>query len=103
MTYAISGMYAVAMHDLLKRMQILMIARYAMKDKDQGQPRVARAAQRSFLRVSNIPQMVVPPLRYEEGVSHGYLVESGITVLVKEVRSAVEEIAGPLKIGILIR
>ena len=50
-----------------------------MREKETGQAGVPERAKRAFLKMSNVPKMVVAPLKPEEGVAHGYLVEQGLS------------------------
>jgi len=98
-TYAVAGMYALAMHDLLKRMQLHVLQHHSNAHRESRTTiaAVPDKAQVAFLKMSSVPPMVVAPLQPDKHVVHGFLAEQGLAALVSEVRSAVDRASYPLK------
>jgi len=97
-TYAVSGMYAMAMHDLVKRMQMTIVAHYngrGLEAKDGK--KVSVSAQRTFFQLTNINKTAEASASVGSAPL-GHLAHSGLPCLVKEVRQAVEEVVGPEKL-----
>lgn len=95
-TYAVAGIYVVSLHDLVKRMQIAILAHHQSQTSGgQSLRRVPLASQRAFLQLTNVPSTSTTG---SSSAASGHLVGVGLDQLVKEVRQAVERVVGPVKI-----
>jgi len=107
-TYAVSAVYLVAMHDLMKRMQTgIVFRRNLSKDPQQKLALNAKGAD-EFMKLVHVPAALAgsqdtAAVTKPSSQPSSFLLkggeEAGLVKLVGEVRAAVERVLGPVRLA----